>query len=57
MVAVCLSTMAGLAAAADVLWIDVRSAGEYSASHLPEAINIPYMEIATEIGLYTSSKR
>ena len=35
--------------AADALWIDVRSAPEYESGHLPEAVNIPHIEIAERI--------
>lgn len=55
--AVCLSAMAGLTMAADALWIDVRSAGEYSMGHLPQALNIPYTDISSEIGAYANSKK
>lgn len=39
---------AALATSAD-LWIDVRSPEEYSAGHLPGALNIPYKDIAARI--------
>ena len=35
--------------AAEALWIDVRSASEYESGHLPQAINIPHIEIAERI--------
>lgn len=35
--------------AAEVLWIDVRSAPEYESGHLPQAINIPHIEITERI--------
>jgi phage shock protein E len=35
--------------AAEELWIDVRSASEYESGHLPQAINIPHIEIAERI--------
>jgi phage shock protein E len=38
-----------IAAAGDPLWIDVRSASEYSERHVEQAINIPYTEIAAGI--------
>ena len=38
-----------LCAAADPLWIDVRSATEYSEAHVEQALNIPYTEIAEGI--------
>lgn len=31
-------------------WIDVRTAEEYAAGHVPQAINIPYEEIGDRIG-------
>ncbi len=40
----------------DPLWIDVRTADEYSQSHVPGAIHIPYEEIAGRIGEVTQSK-
>ncbi|MGE3773382.1 MAG: rhodanese-like domain-containing protein [Gammaproteobacteria bacterium] len=39
----------GPAAAADALWIDVRSPEEYAAGHLAGAINVPHRDIATRI--------
>ena len=40
-----------LVQAADApLWIDVRAPEEFAAGHLPGAINIPYQNIALEIG-------
>ena len=41
--------------AADI-WIDVRSAEEFKAGHLPEAHNIPHTEIAARIGEVTQNK-
>ena len=38
-----------IAAADDPLWIDVRSASEYSERHVEQALNIPYTEIAAGI--------
>lgn len=35
--------------ASDVVWIDVRTAEEYAADHVPQAINIPYEEIAAGV--------
>lgn len=35
--------------AAEALWIDVRSVSEYESGHLPQAINIPHIEIAERI--------
>jgi len=36
--------------AGDPLWIDVRTAAEFNAGHVDEAVNIPYDEIAAGIG-------
>ena len=38
------------------LWIDVRTAEEYATGHHPQAINIPYNEIAEKIAAYADSK-
>ncbi len=35
--------------ATDAVWIDVRSAEEYAAGHVPPAVNIPHDEIAERI--------
>ena len=40
----------------EILWIDVRTAEEYSAGHLPGAININYTEITVFIGDHAESK-
>jgi phage shock protein E len=46
----CLALVLPLTAAADdPLWIDVRSASEYSERHVEQAVNIPYTEIAAGI--------
>jgi phage shock protein E len=42
--------------AQDALWIDVRSAEEYSTEHVPQAVNIPYTEIAGRISEVTEDK-
>lgn len=48
---------ASLVRAADAaLWIDVRAPEEYTAGHLPGAINIPYQNIALEIGRVETHK-
>ncbi|MGA2537289.1 MAG: rhodanese-like domain-containing protein [Terracidiphilus sp.] len=39
------------------LLIDVRSAGEFTAGHLPNSINIPLSEIETIIDRKTSDKQ
>jgi phage shock protein E len=33
----------------DAVWLDVRSAEEFAAGHLPGAVNIPHTEVATRI--------
>lgn len=40
----CQSVVAG-----DEVWIDVRSAEEFAAGHVPQAVNIPYEQIAEGI--------
>ena len=35
--------------AQEIVWIDVRTPGEYSEAHVSQAINIPYDEIETGI--------
>jgi phage shock protein E len=42
--------------AADPIWIDVRTADEYSSGHVSEAVNIPYTEIAEGISALTGDK-
>jgi phage shock protein E len=42
--------------ASDALWIDVRTAEEYAASHVPDAVNIPYEEITGRIEEVTTDK-
>lgn len=42
--------------ASDPVWIDVRSADEYSAGHVEGAANIPYTEIGARIGEVTEDK-
>ena len=44
------------AVAADPIWIDVRTAEEFSESQVSEAINIPYGEIAGGILSVTADK-
>jgi len=47
----------GAAAQADeALWIDVRTAEEYAAGHVSQAINIPYEQIAARIPEVTEDK-
>ncbi|WNO11055.1 rhodanese-like domain-containing protein [Teredinibacter sp. KSP-S5-2] len=38
------------------IWIDVRTAGEFSTGHHPEAVNIPYDVIASQIASVTEDK-
>lgn len=45
-----------LAQAGDVYWIDVRTAEEYAAGHVAQAINIPYEEVADRVGEVTTDK-
>jgi phage shock protein E len=42
--------------AADAYWIDVRTAEEYAAGHVGQAVNIPYEEIGGRIGEVTRDK-
>ena len=42
--------------ATEALWIDVRSAEEYSAGHVSAAVNIPYTEISGRISEVTEDK-
>jgi phage shock protein E len=35
--------------AADITWIDVRSAEEFGQNHVPQAVNIPYDQIESGI--------
>jgi phage shock protein E len=42
--------------AADPIWIDVRTTGEYTSGHVSEAVNIPYTEIAEGISALTGDK-
>ena len=37
-------------------WIDVRTAEEYAAGHVSQAVNIPYEEITRRIGEVTTDK-
>ena len=48
--------LSGLVSAGQEVWIDVRSAEEYEAGHLEQAINIPYEEIGAEIAALELSK-
>ncbi|WP_348727800.1 rhodanese-like domain-containing protein [Rheinheimera texasensis] len=47
---------APLALAAEKIWIDVRSAEEFQAGHLKDALNIPHTEIAAKISAVTQDK-
>ena len=42
--------------AGEAHWIDVRSAEEYAAGHVQQAVNIPYTEIAERIDEVTTDK-
>ncbi len=42
--------------AADPIWIDVRTAEEYSGEHVSVAVNIPHTEIANDISALTQDK-
>jgi len=42
--------------AGDAHWIDVRTAEEYAAGHVTEAVNIPYEEIAGRVAEVTTDK-
>lgn len=42
--------------AAPVVWIDVRSQGEYLQEHVTGALNIPHKEIAERISTVVSNK-
>lgn len=48
--------VAPLALAAERFWIDVRSADEFQAGHLKDALNIPHTEIAARIHEVTQDK-
>jgi len=37
------------AGAGERIWLDVRSAEEFAAGHLPGAVNVPYLEVGTRI--------
>jgi len=45
-----------LAWAGDAYWIDVRTAEEYAAGHVSQAVNIPYEEITRRIGEVTTDQ-
>jgi phage shock protein E len=47
--------MANTTLAQDI-WIDVRTADEFNAGHLEDAIHIPYEEIAARISEVTTDK-
>jgi len=42
--------------AGDAHWIDVRTAEEFAAGHVSQAVNIPYEEITQRIGEVTEDK-
>jgi phage shock protein E len=43
--------------AAETIWIDVRSAEEFTQGHLPNAVNIPHTEISEKIAAVTADKK
>jgi phage shock protein E len=45
--ALCQAAVAG--EKGEAVWIDVRSAEEYASDHVPEALNIPYEQVAEQI--------
>ncbi len=45
-----------LAIASPVIWIDVRSQGEYIDEHVTSAINIPHTEIGQQISSVVPNK-
>ncbi|WP_158224700.1 rhodanese-like domain-containing protein [Agaribacterium haliotis] len=68
LVACLVLTISSTSLAQDYLWVDVRSASEFSSGHLPTAINIEYSRIIegveqhnfnknTELRLYCRSGR
>jgi phage shock protein E len=46
----------GSVLAAETLWIDVRTAAEFEAAHVEQAVNIPYKEIAQGVEALGVSK-
>jgi phage shock protein E len=52
----CLLTLSTVAWAGDAHWIDVRTADEFSAGHVDDAVNIPYGEITERIAEVTQNK-
>jgi phage shock protein E len=41
----------------DVIWVDVRTPGEFAEGHVEGATNIPYTEIVERVGEVTSDKK
>jgi phage shock protein E len=57
LLALCLLVAIPLTVAADdALWIDVRTAQEFSDGHVTQAVNIPYEEIAGQIDTIAPDK-
>lgn len=57
LLALCLLVAIPLTVAADdALWIDVRTAQEFSDGHVTQAVNIPYEEIAGQINAIAPDK-
>jgi len=48
--------VSGIVAAAEAIWIDVRSTEEFNAGHLPGALNIVHTEIGGKIVEVTQDK-
>lgn len=51
-----MSLFAPLAAAADVVWIDVRTKAEYDQGHVSGALLIPYDQISSKISKLVRDK-
>ena len=55
-VLVLLFVLTGNCWAGEGYWIDVRTAEEFNAGHVEQAVNIPYEEISERISEVTSDK-
>jgi len=53
---IALLMLSGFALAADPVWIDVRTAGEFKSGHLEVATNIPFGDVAEEVPALVSDK-
>lgn len=49
-------SLSSMASDSETVWIDVRSAEEFSAGHLKGAINIPHTEIKQQITTIAADK-